>query len=285
MSEMHIGDRIVAFPVREHATAFVPEDGVPFRRATVGITYPFADYRIRRSASHSINLLEYVLEGEGEVMIDGEWRRATQGDVYLLPAGEPHEYRADRLRPWKKIWVNYVADYMKPFLEAYHVSAGVYRLEEAKPIFEEMLAYSEGGDATPRVAIAISELIHRTVAMIADSMAGRHPEDKDDYRLRAALAARVYEKFNLDRLAEELHLSKSQIIRSFKALYGTTPYDYFISLKIDTAKILLRDTTMKVKEIADRLSVSDEHYFSAMFRDRVGVSPREYRQKKQSGVR
>ena len=285
MSKINTNERLVAFPIREHATAFVPEDGVPFRRATVGITYPFSDYRIRRSASHSITLFEYVIEGEGEVLIGGVWQKAVAGDVYILPAGEVHEYRANRARPWRKIWVNYVADYIDGFLRAYHVGAGVYRAEEARPIFEELLAISESSEGGPQVAITLSELIHRAVALIATEKITRPGGDRDEYRLRAALATRVYEKFNLDLLAEELHLSKSQIIRSFKQLYGTTPYDYFIGLKIDNAKILLRDTTMKIKEIADRLSISDEHYFSAMFRDRVGMSPREYRTAKQREIR
>ena len=278
MSKINANERLVAFPIREHATAFVPEDGVPFRRATVGITYPFSDYRIRRSASHSITLFEYVVEGEGEVLVDGVWQKAAAGDVYILPSGKAHEYRANRANPWKKIWVNYVADYIDQFLCAYRVGAGVYRVEEARPIFEELLTISESSDSAPQVAITLSELIHRAVALIAEKKIARPGDNRDEYGLRAALAARVYEKFNLDLLAEELHLSKSQIIRSFKQIYD-------IGLKIDNAKILLRDTTMKIKEIADRLSISDEHYFSAMFRDRVGISPREYRASKQREIR
>ena len=282
MSKLLVSDKSVAFPVRERATAFVPEDGVPFRRATVGITYPFPDYKMHRGASHSITVFEYILEGAGEVLIDGRWQKAVAGDVYILPAGEIHEYRADTKEPWKKIWVNYVADYIKPFLAAYRITAGVYHLKEAKPLFERLLEYSDAPDTAASTAVAIADLLHRTVGMIAESLENKPADDKDEYKLRAALSARIYEKFNLDGLAAELHLSKSQIIRSFKSLYGTTPYDYFLSLKIDAAKILLRDTTMKIKEISDRLSIPDEHYFSAMFRERVGVSPREYRSKKKA---
>lgn len=282
MSNITTSDRTVAFPIRERATAFVPDGGIPFIRATIGVTYPFSEYRIKRSKNHRITLFEYVSEGEGEILIDGEWKRARAGDVYILFAATPHEYRASRTNPWKKIWVNYVADYIGGMLAAYRIAPGVYHIEKARPLFEDLLSFADKKDSSPINAIAISELIHKVVYLIAESTAEKQSDGKDFYRLRAALSARVYEKFSLDKLAEELHLSKSQIIRSFKSLYGVTPYAYFMELKTDTAKILLRDTTMKIKEIADRLSISDEHYFSALFRERVGISPREYRAKRQN---
>ena len=279
---MQPNERTVAFPVRERATAFIPEDGVPFRRATVGITYPFADYRIRRSASHSITLFEYVLEGQGEVLVNGVWRRAEAGDVYILPAGEAHEYRADQGKPWKKIWVNYVADYIGHLLSAYRVAPGVYHAKEARRSFEELLSLADLAEQSRKTDLRIAALIHGIVETVARCADRGGEEEGDEYRLHTAIASKVYERFSLDQLAEELHLSKSQIIRSFKKLYGTTPYSYLLGLKLDVAKILLRDTGMKIKEISDRLAISDEHYFSATFRQRVGISPREYRIKKQN---
>lgn len=83
----------------EFRTIFVSDGAGPFETAVIGITYPFASYRIRRGRNTRINLFEYVLEGEGQVLIDGKWHRATAGDVYVLPAGMHHEYRADSKNP------------------------------------------------------------------------------------------------------------------------------------------------------------------------------------------
>ena len=88
----------------------------------------------------------------------------------------------------------------------------------------------------------------------------------------------MYDKLDLDSLSRALHLSKSTVIRTFKAAYGQTPYDYLLSLKMEAAKLLLRDTDMTVAETAVRLAFSDAHYFSNLFFERTGVRPREYRQ-------
>lgn len=100
----------------------------------------------------------------------------------------------------------------------------------------------------------------------------------DGFVIREALAAAVYEKRNLDDIAAELHMSKSNMIRVFKREYGTTPYEFLLGEKIDAAKLLLKNTRMKVSEIADRVCVADEHYFSALFLKRTGMRPGAYRE-------
>ena len=51
---------------------------------------------------------------------------------------------------------------------------------------------------------------------------------------------------------------------------------YFISLKIDTAKAMIRDTDLNFTQISEKLGFSTVHYFSKLFKDRVGVSPSKY---------
>ena len=266
----------VSYPSKEWAAAFTSGEGAPFRRVSIGITYPYAGYKITRKAGHRINVFEYVLEGAGEIFIGGEWQRVEAGQIYVLPAGESHEYRADPATPWKKIWVNYIADYIPEMLRAYGIGAGVYTADGAEAIFEELLKYAEGG-VTEGVNYSIAESVHGIIHRIARS---RHSSRDNRPQVMDALNARIYERLNLDELASELHLSKSQLIRSFKKQYGVTPYEYFLGLKIDAARVLLRDTNMRISEISERLSISDEHYFSTLFRARTGMSPREYRESK-----
>lgn len=278
MSKSTLSSATVKWPGKEWAIAFLPHNATPFESALVGITNPFPDYQIIRGENSAITVFEYVLEGEGEVLLDGEWRSVKAGDTYILRRGEPQHYRSKASNPMKKIWINYVASFLLPLLDSYGVKSGIYRSDSTAHHFTRLLELAESGEVSPDVNFSVAECVYQIIHAV--SLSQRVHRD-DEYRIREALAARVYEKLNLDELASSLHMSKSQIIRTFKRFYSSTPYEYFLELKMEAAKVLLRDTKMQVKEISEKLSICDEHYFSALFHTRVGVTPRQYRHGKE----
>ncbi len=274
MRNIEVSHHLVAFPQKEYATAFMAENDSPFQNASIGITYPYPDYHISRHPPSPVNVFEYVLEGEGEILLDGTWQTAQAGDIYILRAGKPQQYRANPQNPWKKIWINYVADYISPMLDAYRITDGIYRAENACSYFEQLLEYATNANSFQDSAFDIADCLHKIIHTVATE---RLPDKGDAYRLRTMLSAAVYDKVTLDDIAAKLHLSKSNVIRLFKKEYGVTPYEYLLTLKISAAKLLLKDTKMTVREIAERLHIADEHYFSSLFLSRVGMRPRDYR--------
>ena len=264
----------VQYPAKEEAMAFRGAEGLPVKSAVIGITYPSPDYYIRRDAEIGINCFEYVIEGEGELLLDGEWVRARAGDTYILCAGEAHEYRSDPKKPWKKVWINFKCDYIAALFKAYRVRSGVYAAD-TRAYFDTMYALSRSGRPYGEICFTIADCIHRVVACAAVS--ARRGLDTDGFLIREALTAAVYKKAGLDEIAAGLHMSKSNMIRTFKRDYGLTPYEFLLNAKMDAAKLLLKNTRMTVKEIADRVCVADEHYFSSLFLKRVGQRPGAYR--------
>lgn len=266
----------VKYPQREYASAFICKGEKPFKGALIGITYPYPDYCIAKEI-RSFDVFEYVLEGEGEIFLDGTWQTASAGDVYILRSGETHEYRSKRENPWKKIWINYTSDYMSQLLCAYGVKSGIYRLPSAQPIFEELFSFAKKGESNPYINLRISELLNR----VAYSIAKLRLESRGiESLIRAELDSSVYKQISLDELSERMHMSPSNLIRVFKKKYGITPYEYLIEQKMVAARLLLSDTEMTVREIAERLCINDDHYFSNLFLSRTGVRPRDYRAKK-----
>lgn len=273
MSKIDVSDSFVRFKGKEKAVAFITDDGRPFSSAIIGITYPFADYEIHRPENSSQNVLEYVTEGSGEIFLDGKWQTVNAGDVYVLRACDRHEYRSNPKHPWKKLWINYVSDYISAFFDAYKVKSGIYHSDTAKTYFETLYEHSKQRKEFKNVCFEIADCVHK----IIEAISAENVETSDAYRIKEALNASVYKKLSLDELSERLHISRSNVIRVFKKSYGVPPYEYLIELKLTAAKALLRETLMSIKEIAEKLQISDEHYFSTLFYKKVGVRPRDYR--------
>ena len=98
-------------------------------------------------------------------------------------------------------------------------------------------------------------------------------------RAKQLLDGSIYRKVNIENIAKEMLISKSQLTREFKKYYDLSPYQYLINKKISVAKQLVLNTKMKILEISDSLCFSDEYNFSNLFKAKVGVSPLEFRKK------
>ena len=75
---------------------------------------------------------------------------------------------------------------------------------------------------------------------------------------------------------EEFDLSKSGLHALFQKHTGRSPMDFFLRLKMKEACKMLRSTSLRVYEVAQRLGYQDPYYFSRIFRKVVGISPKEY---------
>ena len=84
-------------------------------------------------------------------------------------------------------------------------------------------------------------------------------------------------KLTLNQLATEVGYSPTYLSTLFKKETNYSPISYFSHLKIVKACELLDYTNMKVKEISFHLGYSDPYYFTKDFTKKMGLSPRNYR--------
>lgn len=92
------------------------------------------------------------------------------------------------------------------------------------------------------------------------------------------------EDLSIDRICSTFHVSQTQLSLLFKREKGTSFLQYLLNLRIDTACRLLAGTQKKVYEIASETGFSDASYFGYCFRQRCGITPKEYRMKEGLGI-
>jgi AraC-like DNA-binding protein len=97
-------------------------------------------------------------------------------------------------------------------------------------------------------------------------------------RARDLVDSRYGEPLDLRRLAREAHVSPRHFSRSFRQVFGETPYQYLLSRRLERARHLLRTTEMSVAEICLEVGFTSVGSFTTTFRRQVGVSPTTFRQ-------
>ncbi len=86
----------------------------------------------------------------------------------------------------------------------------------------------------------------------------------------------IYSSLSIRELCSAFSIGKTQLCKIFGESTNTAPMEYFMNLKIDEAKKLLREKNYSVSEISDMLSYSSIHNFSRAFKKSVGMSPTAY---------
>ncbi|MBM7702621.1 AraC family transcriptional regulator [Metabacillus iocasae] len=93
----------------------------------------------------------------------------------------------------------------------------------------------------------------------------------------AYIRAHFKEDLSVQEVALKLHYHPDYIARSMKKTMGVGPVEYLQQYRISQSKILLATTDMKIKEVAEKVGIQDDTYFSRLFRKKEGVSPNRYR--------
>ena len=101
---------------------------------------------------------------------------------------------------------------------------------------------------------------------------------KQEYRevLTRFLRMNLNKPITIADMARELAISVSRLKAISSEILGAPPMDYFISLKLEAATSLIRAGDLNFSEIAEALGFSSVHYFSKLFKKRLGMTPSEY---------
>lgn len=97
-------------------------------------------------------------------------------------------------------------------------------------------------------------------------------------RLRTAIQENLGDSdFSVERLGEEIGLSRVQLYRKVKALTGQTPVELLRKARLTKARQLLEKTEKSVSEIAYEVGFTSPSYFNKCFKDEFDINPSSLR--------
>jgi AraC-like DNA-binding protein len=86
-----------------------------------------------------------------------------------------------------------------------------------------------------------------------------------------------HRRLTLTEMADTVNLSRWRLCHLFKESMGTSPERFLTQVRLEKAKELLRTEFLTVKEVMNRVGMSDASYFARSFKAAYGVTPVKYK--------
>lgn len=157
----------------------------------------------------------------------------------------------------------------KPF-HAKVLLARIDNLLKNRQQLRTIFAAGEGAEAHAPVSATVPEAAARAKM-----------GDKDAVfvsRLRELIQKNLGDSdFGVERLGEEIGLSRVQLYRKVKALTGQSPVELLRTARLQRGRRLLETSSRTVSEVAYDVGFTSPSYFTKCFKDEFGVSPNEHR--------
>lgn len=143
--------------------------------------------------------------------------------------------------------------------------------EEAMDDIDYYMKCLDAGSVMSSIKILLNSLWENDSENNADS-AGSQVE-----QIRQYILTSYHENITLTALASAYHMDASYLSRMFSQTYGETIIAYLTRVRMEQAIRLMGDEEKKLETISFLVGYDDYNYFSRVFRKKLGVSPREYR--------
>ncbi|MBP1990711.1 AraC family transcriptional regulator [Paenibacillus eucommiae] len=258
-------------------------------------------------AEHTHDFVEicYVCEGKGFHVVNDQIIPVTKGDLFVIPIGTSHVFRPDSAKKNQQLIVYNCLFQMEPILEFsqaipidddpdYSItdllqenSASYLHCREQGSELAELFnkLHQEFGQRTIGYPLMRFTLLIQLLVQIS-----RYRNKGDPSIPLTSLSSSINQaldymklRFNqpltLELIAQMTGLSSRQFYRLFKQQTGQTFVQYLQNIRITKSCELLRSTDNKINEIAYLVGYHDLKFFHAMFKQRLGLTPRQYRMK------
>lgn len=229
--------------------------------------------------------LVYIASGSGTFEAGSMGKVSVQpGTLFFLYPGIWHRFKPDENVGWTEYWVGFEGSYanhlmgqscFRPEYPLIYMGFNVEFID----IFSQLIhtIKFEGVGSNQLAACLTIQLL----GLVYASALLKQQSSSRKVQLINNIKFNIHEKLEQGISPEELaanhNVSYTWFRRAFKEIIGSSPGQYLLSLKIQKASKMLRDTDLNISSIAHQSGFRSEYYFSRLFKAKMKLSPSSYR--------
>ncbi len=229
--------------------------------------------------------LNYISSGRGTLESRPHFSSAIEpGHAFLLFPKIWHRYAPDPETGWHEHWIGFDGEIARRWLRHKFFSAKnpVIKINAEDTVLATFTRIMQSIRANrPALQQILAGATHNLMGLIFSSQQARPAHDAQNTNAIESAIARIQNEFagelNMKALARELGVSYSWFRHTFAAHTGLSPHQYLLEFRLVRARSLLAESELTIKEIAIQTGFEDEFYFSRLFRQKLNLSPSQWR--------
>jgi AraC family transcriptional regulator of arabinose operon len=241
-------------------------------------------------------LLRLQVEGESQVLVEGNRQTIVSGDLLFYRPGEAYElniglsdvfqsstnksttinsldYFLISSEPWIIDWWSGKSFPTKSYIGLDEGILSIWR----QAIYE----HRKVGDKHNIILYhLVNTLFYSLVRVVTQSASSRYNEwSYLPYQMKWFIEENATEPLTLQMVADHVNLSVSRTSQLFKISFNQSIMDYVTEVRMKIIQERMLYTGASLKEIAETCGFQNYNHFCRSFRSRVGVTPSRYRSK------
>lgn len=231
--------------------------------------------------------LLFVASGKTHFYIGGKDQIVTAGHMVLFQPKEEQHYEYFGEDKPEVYWVHFTGSSVKEILRSYDIPLDEHIFFTGTPaaytqLFKNMIEEFQTCKVGYREMLEMN--LRQLFLMIQRTRLEKPPLVTTAVQQEMDFARQYFhehynEPINIEEYAQSRHTSISLFMRNFKKVYGVSPKQYILNIRMNNAQNLLESTDYTVAEIAAIVGYDNALYFSRIYHKQKGQAPSDYRKK------
>lgn len=260
-----------------------------------GYSYHSQRFQIGHKNAMRTYLLRLQTEGCCQALVNGAMTWIEPGDLLLYQPGDMYDLRVDEHTnklgqtvvssgdyyimcsgQWLEEWWKKSKKPQKVRIAAYERLLILWR----QIILEKRRLNDENKELSDYLLRALCLHIDRAIAETRTL----HGSSFLASRMKSFIEEHAIMPFKIEDVAAHVGLSVSRAVHLFKECFGKTMIQYALEIRLSTAIERMNYSNMNLEQIAETSGFASYSYFHRVFRDKYGITPKEFRLRQANGV-
>ena len=232
-------------------------------------------------------LLIYITQGSGIQTLNGREIPFSEGDMFLLSPADFHKNTVESGSTYDYYGVKFPFELLNKRL------SGLFEISElpiavripeksrnsVKDIFERLIEESANGASRIANKNYLQNMVEELIIIALRELPRERLENTSEFLNRSLgyIYSHFFENVTVNDVAEHIGYTTNYFNYKFKEAIGVPLGEYLRNLRLTYSENLLKSSEMSVTEIALESGFGNLSYYSRAFKERYGISPKDYR--------